>query len=264
MLTQLLFRSGLVVLWCAQVVCTRKCLLRKNWAMHVHEHQARVSSQYGQDGALAYVFDMIGTTDRFYVEYGFNARTFESGSGANTFELYKAGWTGVLLDGSNENPAINLHKAWISAETIVDTLRERGVPNEFDLLSNDIDSADLWVLRAVLAGGMRPRVVLVEYNCNYPLDATLTNHPSAQWDGTNVYGSSLKSLALMADELGYVIVDVVAHDLLLVRRDLLCGSDFPPLERWREFTRLRMHPPHRFSREQLSQKLVRTRFTSQV
>ncbi len=68
----------------------------------------------------------------------------------------------------------------------------------------------------------------------------------------------MKALALVADELGYVIVDVITHDLLLVRRDLLCGSDFPPLERWREFTRLRMHLPHAISREQLGHKLVRT------
>jgi hypothetical protein len=230
------------------------CLLRKNWAMKVHDHQRRVSSQFGQDGALEYVLSMIGTTNKYYVEYGFNAPSYEGGSGANTFELYKQGWRGLLLDGGFENATINLHKTWISPDTIVDTLRKYDVPKEFDLLSNDLDSADLWVLRSVLSA-YSPRVILVEFNCNYPLEATLTNHPSTGWEG-NVYGSSMKALSMVADEFGYVILDVIEHDLLLLRRDLLCGSDFQRYESWKPFTRRSMHQRHPFSREQLGTRLV--------
>lgn len=172
--------------------------------------------------------------------YGFNGRDFDSGTGANTYQLHLKNWTGLLLDGANDNPSINLHKTWIDAATIAATLETRGVPRELDFLSNDIDSADLWVLKAVFEGGFRPRVVLAEYNCNYPLEATLTNHPSVPWKGP-IYGASLRSFWQLADEFGYVIIDVIAHDVLLLRRDLLRGSDFPSLEHWRPHTRLRMH-----------------------
>jgi hypothetical protein len=230
------------------------CKLHKHWALSVREHEGRVSSQYGQDGALEFVFKMIGTTDRFYVEYGFNAPDFEHGTGANTHELYKKGWTGLLLDGTNDNPAINLHKAFITSTTVLEIFMAHNVSREFDFLSNDLDSADLWVLRAVLTH-YKPRVVLAEFNCNFPFESTLTNHPDTGWHG-NVYGASLRAFSMLADEFGYVILDVIGHDLLLLRRDLLCGSDFPPLEQWRPHTRQAMHAAHGFTRDELSMKLV--------
>jgi hypothetical protein len=59
----------------------------------------------------------LSVTNKFYFEFGFNSATFEGGSGANTYALWKhgrMGWKGLLLDGDNDNPAINLHKEYIT------------------------------------------------------------------------------------------------------------------------------------------------------
>ena len=93
-------------------------------------------------------------------------------SGANTHNLYRKGWRGLLLDGSHTNETINLHSEWIMASTIVSVFDQYAVPKDLDYLSIDIDSADLWIFRAIVSSGKyRPRVISVEYNCNFPLEA---------------------------------------------------------------------------------------------
>lgn len=128
-----------------------------DWAMDVTRHQKKIESQGGQDGSLEYVFSKIGTTNKFYVEFGFSNNVMEGGTGANTFNLYRNGWTGLLLDGGYANPKINLQKLWIKPETIVQELRSRGVPQGTDYVSVDIDSADCFVFREI-ACELQPRV----------------------------------------------------------------------------------------------------------
>lgn len=212
-----------------------------NWAMDVSRHQQKTLSQGGQDGSLAYIFSQIGITNKRYVEFGFNSKEY-GGTGPNTHLLWKQGWTGVLLDGQNENPAINLSKTWILPETIVSELHKRGVKDGTDYLSIDIDSADCFIMERI-ACEMKPRVMTVEYNPNYPLEATLANiGKEYRWRSDRYFGCGLGVHALIADKCGYVIVDVVAGlDVILVRKDLLGDSEYWPLEHWREFTNLNTH-----------------------
>jgi len=172
-------------------------------------------------------------TNKFYVEFGFNSATFEGGSGANTYALWKhMGWKGLLLDGVNENPAINLHKEHITPDNIVQLFDKYGVPSEPDYVSIDIDSIDLWIFRSLIKGGYRPRVVTVEYNINMPIDAVLVQSLVAgKWD--YAFGASLKAVATVAEEVGYTLVHVVRGlDAVLVRSDLLRDVAVHPLEAW--------------------------------
>ena len=108
------------------------------------------TSQGQQDLTLAKIFGAIGTTNRFFVEFGFNGDSFETGSGANSEALYRQGWRGLLLDGRRSNATINLHTVYIKSTTIASVFRAHRVPRHLDYLSVDIDSADLWVLRSIL------------------------------------------------------------------------------------------------------------------
>ena len=53
------------------------------WTLNIDVDFFQIKSQSWQDGVLAYVFQNIGVTNRFYVEFGFNAPSFDGGSGAN-------------------------------------------------------------------------------------------------------------------------------------------------------------------------------------
>ena len=75
------------------------------WTLRRDVDFFQIKSQQTQDGVLAYIFQNIGVTNKYYVEFGFNAQTFEGGSGANTYVLHKHfGWEGLLLDGQQDNP----------------------------------------------------------------------------------------------------------------------------------------------------------------
>ncbi len=103
-----------------------------------------------------------------------------------------------------------------------------GVPDEADYVSVDIDSADAWVFRAIVSSHLRPRVLTVEYNCNYPAEATLCNiGGSYQWAAHHdrLFGTSLGALHLIGQEFGYTIVHLVrCLDAVFVRNDLLTNT----------------------------------------
>ena len=65
----------------------------------------------------------------------------------------------LLLDGSYEDPDINLRRAIFWPDNILELLARFGVRREFDLLSVDMDSYDWWMLERILEGGYRPRVI---------------------------------------------------------------------------------------------------------
>lgn len=157
--------------------------------------ESRVFSQNGEDGVLAAIFGAVGTDSKFYVEFG-----TESGSETNSRVLREhKGWTGLLLDGGNENPAINLHQHFIDAENIGSLLAKYDVPRELDLLSVDVDRNDWYILRNLVvptrrgepsSALYRPRVIVVEYNSDWPppQDKVVAYDAAARWDGTNYFG----------------------------------------------------------------------------
>jgi hypothetical protein len=129
-------------------------------------------SQGMQDQVLQEIFQVIGTTNEFYVELGFNAVAHRGGSGSNTFALKERGWRGLLLDGRFSNPDINLHQEMIFSSNAAFTFEKHNVPAEPDYVSIDLDTADIWVFDA-LARSYRPRVVSIEYNAAFPPASTI-------------------------------------------------------------------------------------------
>ena len=202
-----------------------------SWLSHIDKYEQRITSQSGQDGILQYIFSDkgIGSTNKYYIEIGFNSINFDGGTGSNSYNLYRNGWNGLLIDIDNENPAINLRKHRVTAENIVSILDLYGVPKEPDYVSIDIDSQDLWVLRALLSSGKyHPRVLTVEFNANLPFSSTVTVPLNFQLPGAEIdmlFGASAGALKMVAEEFGYSVVHVIDKlDLVLVRNDLLQGA----------------------------------------
>lgn len=184
--------------------------------------ERREYSQNGEDGMIAAVFAMIGTTNKYFVEFG-----VEDGIECNTRYLSKhKGWKGLLMDGSHDNPKLNLHKEFITAENIEVLFAKYHAPKEFDLLSIDIDGNDYWVWKAIT--GYAPRVVIMEYNACIPYDPAVTvpYDPQFQWDKTDYYGASLSALVALGKSKGYTLVGTDPHGVnsFFVRDDLIPGK----------------------------------------
>jgi hypothetical protein len=101
-------------------------------------------------------------------------------------------------------PTQNLHAHPLTPDSIAAVFEQRGVPQALDFLSVDVDTVDLWLLRAILDGGFRPRVVSIEYNCNYALTSCVTLGwwaGSRGWSGEHaIFGTSLGAINALATE----------------------------------------------------------------
>lgn len=164
--------------------------------------ERKIHSQNGEDGVIEAIFAVIGTTNRFFVEFG-----VQDATECNTAYLLDQGWTGLLMDGGgiSHNPKAVVQREFITAENINGLLAKYQVPQQFDLLSIDIDGNDYWVWRALT---YRPRVVVMEYNAGIPPDQRLAiaYDPHFVWTGSDYFGASLRALAELGKEHGYVLV----------------------------------------------------------
>lgn len=187
-------------------------------------YELRLISQYGEDGILQKIFDLIGTTNKYYVEFGAGNGHFCS----NTKYLReKYGWNGLLFEGScQENSSLNLHRAFITAENICELFAQYNVPQEFDLISIDIDGNDFYVWQA-LSEQYRPRVVVIE--CNHHLDShedKVVRYDPSYFDNTGYSGASVLALYNLGRALGYSFVyhESAGINLFFVRDDILAAN----------------------------------------
>lgn len=195
----------------------------------LRSYEARVYSESGEDGVIQRIFECIGATNRFCVELG----ALDGFDRSNTAHLrVDCGWRGLLVDARGDGRQVV--RAFVTAENANALLARHGVPRSFDLLSIDVDGNDYWIWRAL--DGYAPRVVVIEYNIFFALDAprTIPYRPDRVWDETAYHGASLAALRKLGRAKGYALVhtDSWSPNAFFVRRDAL-PADFvePPIER---------------------------------
>lgn len=188
----------------------------------------RVFSQNGEDGVIVEIFNRIGVTNRYFVEFG-----IQDGSEGNAVLLADVfGWSGLFIEGDRElcervrrkysHGPVDVLGAVVTAENINELFSASGVPAEPDLLSIDIDGNDLYVWRALECS--RPRVVIIEYNSGILAEGPVVQPytPDKAWDGSGAFGSTLAALDVVASEKGYRLAhsDLSGVNAFYVRDDL--------------------------------------------
>jgi hypothetical protein len=210
-------------------------------------------SQNDEDGMIQEVFKRIGTTNRFFFEFGCG-----NGLESNSTYLLFTGWSGVWLDGSSKKVQaaqkqfasyvkggrLKIGQAFGTAENINDLIKELGILPESDLLSIDIDGNDYWVWKALESERIRPRVVIIEYNATFrpPYKVVQTYNPArVNYRRDSFYGSSLKALEELGRTKGYALVgcSYSGVNALFVRTDLTGDSFSVPFTAEHHF-----RPPH--------------------
>jgi hypothetical protein len=199
------------------------------------EHQ--VFSQNGEDGIIAEIFRRIRLTNRVFCEIG-------AGDGLenNTCFLLFQGWTGSWIEGGLaefgeiqrtfyepiSTGQLRVKQAIVTVENINEIVREMLIPDEFDLLSIDIDRNTSHVWRAIER--IKPRVVVVEYNSTFPpeIDWEVPYVAGRAWNGSHYFGASLLATEQIGRIRGYVLVgcDLSGTNAFFVREDLAEGK-FP-------------------------------------
>ncbi len=206
------------------------------------KHEFKIFSQNGEDGILFYIFDNLGTTNRYFVEIGAG-----TGVECNTANLsVNFGWEGILIDGSKENidraksfyktrketklSSIKPVQSFVTKENINEVLLDNGAKGEIDLLSIDIDGNDYWIWQVIKT--IKPRVVVIEYNASLGPNKSLTveydqnfeilkKHPSGFY-----HGASLLALTKLANSKGYILVgcDSNGVNAFFVKREIAQGK----------------------------------------
>ncbi|AFY37674.1 hypothetical protein Lepto7376_1322 [[Leptolyngbya] sp. PCC 7376] len=163
----------------------------------------KIYSQNGEDGIIALLLDCVGRDNKYFVEFG-----VQDGTECNTRYLREhANFTGLMMDGGNENHAIGLYKEMVTVENINHLFNKYKVPTKFEILSIDIDGNDLWVWQAI-DEKYQPKIVVMEYNPHLPppINATIPYSIEHRWDGTCFYGASVAALNQLAQEKNYTLV----------------------------------------------------------
>ncbi|MDB4916839.1 MAG: hypothetical protein JWM95_4483 [Gemmatimonadetes bacterium] len=205
----------------------------------LNRYDFQIFSQNGEDGMIQEIFRRIGTSNRFFLEFGVG-----NGLENNTAALLLYGWSGAWIDGDTAQIAkirrtyaqpigagrLALKNAFVSAENIEQHFRDLQVPAEPDFLSIDIDGNDYWVWQAIEA--YRPRVVVLEYNAHYgaSLGWVQKYNPDHRWKGTSYFGVSLKALEVLGRRKGYTLVacNFFGNNAFFVRGDLVADLFFAP------------------------------------
>lgn len=142
--------------------------LRPVWTV-LKARQKNVYSQFGEDGAVAAIFEAIGAANRVCLEAGAGDGIFFS----NTRQWVEQGWRAILIEkdpvlfgrlkgNATENCVLdNIEIGTEPPNSLDGVLARYGAPKDIDLLSLDIDGQDWHVFNAMLFH--RPRVVVMEY-----------------------------------------------------------------------------------------------------
>lgn len=187
-------------------------------------------AQGTEEAILARLMARIAPTTRHCVDIGASDGLRNSNT---ALLLREQGWQGLLVEASayrydklraNYGAAgnVQLRREQVQPDTVDALLREAGVPEDFDLLSLDIDGNDYWVWQGLTA--FQPRIVAIEYNPYYapPERWVMCFNPEHAWDGSTYYGASLESLYHLGQRKGYELVccDDMGNNAFFVRRDL--------------------------------------------
>jgi len=182
-----------------------------------------IYSQFGEEHIYDFIFDNIGVTNMFLVDFGAGGLGSEM---SNSRSLMERGWKGLRMDGEPD-PDADIKQEFITQENILDLFKKYEVPEEFDFLSIDIDGNDYWVLRKILSV-YSPRMICAEFNGTIQsgISKAMKYNPKHTWENNDYYGFSFEAGKKLGHEFYYAVVHQVnSTNMYFVRKDLLDWQD---------------------------------------
>lgn len=211
------------------------CVTSVNSKVKLSDFSYNCYSQFGEDGIISKIFEIIGTDSQVCLEVGAGNGSL---CGSNIHHLWKdLQWKAILIEGDPENletlePVIKAYnncilvKAYIEKDeklgkTIDSILYDLGI-NKLDLLSLDIDGNDYYIFENLK---IHPRVLIVEFNPTIPYYRDVyqeyTNH---SWD----LGCSIAALKRLGKQKNYLLVAVTDVNAIFV--DEIYSNKFEDFE----------------------------------
>lgn len=178
------------------------------------------------------IFQTIKPNSRYCVEFG----AWDGKYLSNCWNLIaNEGWSGAFIEGSetkfndllvthgeNQNvTCINKYVDYEGRNNLDGILSSTNCPQDFDLLSIDVDGADYFIWESL--SEYRPSVVVIEFNPTVPNDIIFVQAK----DNSVNQGCSLLALILLGKEKGYELICCTAWNAFFVKTELYAEFRIP-------------------------------------
>jgi hypothetical protein len=180
-------------------------------------------SQNGEDGIIDVLRRHLQKTNRYFIEIG----AYDGLENNTAWLLVAEQYSGLMIEGHPDRVerclqlmrysiGAQCHRMFVTRDS-VPALKALAWFNDPDVLSIDIDGMDYHVVEALLDGGFRPRILVVEYNSVYGPERSITvayrpdfvyteAHPTRLY-----YGVSIAGWRKLLEGRGYHFVTVNRH-----------------------------------------------------
>jgi hypothetical protein len=196
------------------------------------KYRKNIYSQNGEDGVIEEICSRLQITFGTFVEFG----AWDGKHLSNTYRLLEQGWSGLHIEGdknkfekllrtSKDFPGrLKTMQAYIEVDgpnKLDNLLACTDVPQEFEVLSIDIDSYDWHVWRSLET--YYPTIVIIEINSSIPVGVYQTHR------NNKVSGSSFSSTVQLGQNKGYAPVCHTGN-LIFVRNNEVGKLQLPEAE----------------------------------
>lgn len=187
-----------------------------NW---LYNHKKIVTSQFGEDGIIEKIFEIVKPKNKWCVEFGADNGVTLS----NTWNLIiNKGWHAIEIERNDvafailkfmykDYPVICLNQSVTCNEpNKLDAILQRyEIPKDFDFISIDVDSIDYQIWESFVE--YQPSVVCIEF-CQ-----TFKHEEEFIYGQNRIHvGSSLKSIVDLGKRKGYELVSVIGVNAFFV------------------------------------------------
>lgn len=190
-----------------------------------------IYSQHGEDGVLEYLIKKTCEKHKYIVEFG----AFDGIAMSNSRHFIKnKGWSALLIEADKklytrleclyaDHEKVALRNVMVTEKNINELFKGAGVPEDFDILSIDIDSIDYYVWEALT--DYMPGIVIIEYNSSIPPDVEyiVSKDKMGRYTGTANEGASILSFYKLGQKKGYQLIygELSGANLFFVHQSLL-------------------------------------------
>lgn len=188
-------------------------------------YEKKVYSQHYEDGILEFLVNIVQPTNRTFLEIGW-------GNGMTNccrYLLQDLGFAGTGFDlrqSKLAHPRLTSHAKFLSLDDVGFVLGTQGLnPGVFSL---DIDSFDWHLLKAMLAQGFDPDIIVHEYNSHFGPEWAYTRRygTDVQYDGKVKFGASLGAYRkLLEPNYTFVTVDSTGVNAFWIKKPYQVPAD---------------------------------------
>ena len=183
-----------------------------------------VTSQFGEDGILARLVELIQPGERFCVEFG----AWDGKYYSNCHQLIATSdWQGLMIEGNTDkyrdlvrtfagNDRVRTLNRFVEFEghnSLDNILAECSAPKDLGLLSIDVDGNDYHIWKSLQ--GYAPEIVVIEFNPTVPNDVFFVQDASFDVN----HGCSLLALTLLGQEKGYELCVCTTTNAFFVKKE---------------------------------------------